>query len=662
MSRVIQYQSDFTSGELDPLLRGRIDIPQYSKGLAKATNVTIQPQGGAKRRPGSIYVDTIPSAASPQNGVRLVHFEFSVTDSYMLLFTSQRMYVYKAGALITNINGSGNDYLAVTNITSSILSDMNWTQSADTLIVVHPDVKPQKIVRGASDSTWTVSDVSFTTIPKYAFTLSVSNPATTLTPSAVDGKITLTAGAATWTAGVHEDQYVNDTVNFGRARITSITSTTVANAVVETPFFNTSAIASGNWSLETGYVDAWSSGKGWPRSVTFHEGRLYFGGSKNRPSTIWGSKVGQYFDFDKGEALDDDMVEATLDTNSLNVIVEAHSGRNLQFFSTGGEFYVPQTLGDPITPSNIAVKMASRNGAKSGIKVQGIDGGTLYIQRQGKSLNEFQYTDVEQTYVSAKISLLSGHLLKTPKHMAIRRATSTDEGDFLLVVNQDDGAMGCWMLLRSQGVIAGSEWITDGSYIDVGVDVDTIYTVVKRSVGSPAADAYFLEKFSDTATTDSSKQGGVASSVASSHLKNKTVKLIEDGVVQADQAANGSGAITFPRASASSYEMGLDYSVVITTMPVEPRLASGNVRGFKKRIFNVNAIVHNTQAMTIAGTEIPFRSFGPSVLDAAVPEYTGIKSLRSILGYSHDASVTIGQSVPLKMTVLSIDYRVSVGQ
>jgi hypothetical protein len=51
---------------------------------------------------------------TPENGVRLVHFEFSVDDSYMLCFTNNRMYVFKDKALITNINGSGNDYLTTT--------------------------------------------------------------------------------------------------------------------------------------------------------------------------------------------------------------------------------------------------------------------------------------------------------------------------------------------------------------------------------------------------------------------------------------------------------------------------------------------------------------------------------------------------------------------
>lgn len=104
--------------------------------------------------------------------------------------------------------------------------------------------------------------------------------------------------------------------------------------------------------METGYEAVWSSSRGYPRTVTFHEGRLFFGGVKSRPSTVFGSKVGLFFDFDPEEGLDDDALEATLDTSTFNSIVDITSGRDLQIFTTGGEFYVPQQGLDPITPLN----------------------------------------------------------------------------------------------------------------------------------------------------------------------------------------------------------------------------------------------------------------------------------------------------------------------
>ena len=84
MSRAVSIQTNFTTGEIDPLLKSRIDIDQYYNSLEQARNVVIQPQGGITRRPGLQYISTIPSAANPQNGCRLVPFEFSTTQSYKI--------------------------------------------------------------------------------------------------------------------------------------------------------------------------------------------------------------------------------------------------------------------------------------------------------------------------------------------------------------------------------------------------------------------------------------------------------------------------------------------------------------------------------------------------------------------------------------------------
>lgn len=663
MARFVSIQTNFSTGELDPLLRARVDLTAYQNALEKATNVVCQPQGGIRRRPGTRYITSLPNsgAESAANGTRLVEFEFSTSDSYMLCFTHNRMYIFKNKVLITNINGSGNPYLDTSGVslTGARLANIVWTQSADTLIVVHPDIAPIEIVRGANDATWTVSAIAFDSIPKYAFTLSISNPAATLTPSAVSGKITLTASASVFTAG-SVGQYVNAQPQ-GRAKIVRYNSGTSVDAITEFPFFNTSAIASGQWDLETGYEDVWSSSKGWPRSVTFHEGRLYFGGSKSRPSTVWGSKVGLFFDFEATEGLDDDAVEATLDTNTFNAIVDLISGRDLQVFTTGGEFYVPQSGLDPITPTNFFVKTASRNGTKQGVRVQQLESGTLFIQRQGKSLNEFAYTDTQATYVTQKISLLAGHLLKNPTNLALRRSVATDENDLLLITNGDDGTMAVFSLLRAQNVIAPSEFITvDGSFVDVSVDISTIYTVVKRNVNG--ANQYYVEVFEDGLLTDSAKTGtGVATTVAMTHLATETVNIILDGSVQANQAVPAGGTVTLSRASVSSYELGLPIAVEARTMPVDLKLQTGTRIGFKKRIVEVNALVYETQHMKINGILIPFRAFG-DILDEAVDEYTGTKTLHGILGYTQEGKITISQDIPLKMTLLGLEYKVAVHQ
>ena len=653
MTRFVNVQTNFTSGELDPLVRSRIDIQSYANGLERAKNVICQPQGGVTRRPGTKFISEL--GGSPENGVRLVHFEFSVDDSYMLAFTNNRMYVFKDKALITNINGSGNDYLTTT-IASAQLGTMCYTQSADTLIVVHEDIVPKKIVRGASDSSWTISNITFDSVPQHAFTLSTTNPAANITPSDVSGKVTVTASSGVFNSG-HVGQYINAEPQ-GRAKIIQYNSSTSVNVVTEFPFFNTSAISSGNWELETGYEDVWSGSRGYPRSVTFHQGRLFFGGSKSRPSTIWGSKVALFFDFEPVEGLDDDAVEATLDTNTFNAIVDIISGRDLQVFTTGGEFYVPQEGLTPITPTDFFLSSTSRNGCKEGVRVKQLESGILFIQRQGKALSEIAYSDTQLTYITSKISLLAGHLLKNPKSMDIRRAVATDENDLLLIVNQDDGTIAAFSLLRAQNVIAPSEFVTNGSYIDVGVDITDIYVVVKRD--DNGTDKYYIEVFDDNVRTDSAVTGGAVASLDASHIDGKTVHVISDGLVELDQTADS--AVTFTNTPTTSCEVGMHFDVEVTTMPVELKVQSGSRIGFKKRIVEVNALLYETQNLVINDNLVPIRKLGAGALNSAVPEFTGTKVLHGILGYSNDGQITVTQNAPLKFTLLGLEYKVATHQ
>ena len=677
MARVTQYQSNFTVGEIDPLLLGRIDIQQYASALEKAQNVVVLPQGGFERRPGLRFMLDISShlggSFTTLDGIRLIPFEFSTTQSYMLVFvknttSNTRMFVFANGQQITNINGSGNDFL-VCALGDIDLDRMYFTQSADTLIVVHEDMSPKSIVRGGSNSTWTFSTASLTS-PKHAFTLSSSNPSATITPDAVDGTVNITASSGVFSSG-NVDQYINVLNGFGRARIVEFTSSTVVKVVTEFPFFEADvAIASGAWELETGYEDVFSSTRGFPRTCTFHEGRLFFGGSKSLPNALFGSKIGDFFNFKTHEALDDDALFVTIATDSVNAITAMRSGRDLQIFTTDAEFFVPQADLDPITPSNLVVKNATRRGSKEGIKPVSAEGGTLFIQREGKALREFLFSDVDLNYQANNISLLSSHLLKTPRSMALRVATSTDDGDLLLITNDLDGTMGVFSILRSQNVVAPSEFITDGKFLDVAVDITDIYVVTERTINS--ATKRYVEMFDDQRTTDANIQyfSGATSPDQSlpgnttcsslSHLEGKTVDVIRDNFVLTDKTVS-SGAITIDEAPTSFVEVGLPYNVEVKTLPAEPKLPSGVVVSRKRRILEATPILDRTQNVAINGFQCVLESF-PYTLGSVPTTFTGRKRIAPLLGYSDTAQITFTQTQPLFATVLGVEYKLSTGQ
>jgi len=250
---IVRIQTNFTAGEFDPLLRARIDLDQYRAAAKELTNVICLPQGAVQRRPGLQYIDTIPAAANPQNGVRLQSFEFSTEQQYVFLFVSNRLYIYKLGVLVTNINGSGNDYLdlSATGISSSNLSELYFSQSADTMIICQEDMNPVTITRGASHSSWTVSNLTLEYIPKYAFTISIT-PGTSfashtdLTPSGIEDTITLTNKPTNGIFSDPESTYVDQYINiqpYGRVRIVKKVSDDELQGFVEIPLASTDDIS-----------------------------------------------------------------------------------------------------------------------------------------------------------------------------------------------------------------------------------------------------------------------------------------------------------------------------------------------------------------------------------------------------------------------------------
>ncbi len=793
MPRVVKVQTNFAVGEINPELRGRIDLQQYESALERARNVVCKPQGSVERRPGLKFVFSVPSTASPENGIRLVPFTFSTTQTYMMVFSGGRMYVFKNGVQVTAINGGSDDFLDVSSsvsgvtegIASSRLDNLWYTQSADTLLLFEETMTPIKIVRGANDATWTVSDIAFSNIPKFAFTITTATPSATLTPSAVSGQITLTASGSVFTSD-HVGQYIEANNNFGRARIIEQTSGTVVKATTEVPFFSTDAIASGSWTLETGYEAAWSSSRKWPRTATFHEGRLIIGGSFSLPSTVWASRVGDFFDFDPGQSLDDEGMQATIDTNQLNAIVGVFSGRDLQIFTTGTEFICPQIDGSPLTPLSFIFKPMTTRGSKQGTQPVSTEGGTLYLQRGGKAIREFLFSDVEGAYVSNDISMLSSHLLQTPTRMCMRRGTNVDEGDLLTITNSGDGSMAVFSILRSQNIIAPSLFTTDGSFLDCQVeDSDTplLYSVIKRtlpnestctitvsSFGSIAVgstikmstssgtevtftsagsattnvwvsetsndqtatnlaaaingnanfsasasgavvtvtraaigktnltvtssdtakltatnftntEVYYLETFNNDHTTDCSIQftsvaGNLPTSTtvgSLSFIEDQTCKVIADDNILPDVTV-ASNEVTTNRTATTYLEIGLEYPTftdtlansaikstpLVRTMPVETRLPSGPVTGNKKRIVKASLILDNTQNIAVNGSDVPMRQLGTGVLDQGVQKFTGTKVMGPFLGYDFKGQIEITQSQPMFMTLLNLDYRVSV--
>lgn len=396
MARVNISQTSFTSGELDPRLAARHDYDGYYKGAETLENVVCLGQGGVARRGGMKYIDTLADTS-----VRFVTFEFNVTQTYLLVFANAKMYVYKDGVKQTGLNGTGNDYIT-TPFNATQIQEMSFTQSADTLIICHNAHAPRKILRGGSHSTWTLSTISFAYQPTFDFDQNYDASTFSIGTNwnSIGSDVTITCNQSSKITSDHVGGMFEG--NGGVVRIESVnTGANTLTGKVKKEFINQNTLDGIDCSLEE---PVWSASHGYPNTVTFHESRLWMGNSTSRPQTLWGSVIGEFFNFDRGVGGDDESIDITLDTDQVNAIYHIVSGRHLQVFTSGGEFYIPES---PIKPSEVRISRQTRFGILKTVKPISTDGATMFIQRNGKQVREFLFTYTEASYVSSEVNLLA---------------------------------------------------------------------------------------------------------------------------------------------------------------------------------------------------------------------------------------------------------------
>ena len=184
--RIYMLQPSFASGEISPDVASRVDIDKYQSALLQAENVFIRPYGSAYRRPGTEYVADLGSSAYP---VRLQEFAVDADTSYLLVFTSGKLKIYKDSTLIDTKN---------TPYIGFDLHKLRFAQSADVMFIASGQFPVQVLTRTGTD---TFSNLSaFAPSPGY-FDATTMTDGVTITPSATTGTITLTASSAVFASG-----------------------------------------------------------------------------------------------------------------------------------------------------------------------------------------------------------------------------------------------------------------------------------------------------------------------------------------------------------------------------------------------------------------------------------------------------------------------------
>jgi hypothetical protein len=471
----------FSSGEVSPLLYGRVDLQQYFNGLQEAENCLVRPYGLIMNRPGLQYIAETKDSTKK---ARLLEFIFNESDAFIIEMGEFYFRFYTLGAQVAG------PYEVAHTYTEAEIPDVHYAQINDVIFLVHKDHKPATLTRMAVAS-WALADITFIGGPVQ----DENTTATTITPSADTGAgITLTASASIFTANhVGSIWKVKD----GFVTITAFSTGTSVTADVATgDNLGTGPGATTEWSEA-----AWSDEAGWPATITFHERRAWYARTDTQPQTEWASKPFIYDDFTAGPN-DDDALVVTLNTELANDIKWLSSGTTLATGTFGGEFITSSgTNGISLTPSNVNSIRQTGWGSRN-IQPKKIGNFTYYVQRGGRKIRElFYYWDLD-TYKSVDMTIISEHITES----GVLELAYQQNPDSTLWCVLENGRMAAFVREDDQQIQAWTPQTTDGLFESVAAipsnegPYDEVWTIVNRTISGTTK--RYIERFANPLVPD----------------------------------------------------------------------------------------------------------------------------------------------------------------
>lgn len=530
-------QSSLTGGELAPSLHGRVDLARYQSSMKVFRNFLVNPYGGAKNRPGFRYV--VPVKDSSKRS-RLIPFQFSTTQTYVLEFGDQYLRVVKDGGQVVYSSGgsAGLPVEVATPYTTADLPFLTYTQSADVMTICHPAYQPRQLSRTAHDA-WAMSLYAFKNGPFQGIN---TDTAKTVVSNQTTGTVTITATSAIFTAAkvgmylyieqknfdapweVSKDVLIGNIRRsdgkyyqaqsagktgtlrpthatadvwsdggvdwlylhpaFGIARIDSVAGNALScTATVLSQLPNESSADFDNVPTHKWAFGAWGGDQGWPSCVTYHQQRQVFGATPAQPETLWMTRIGAYTDFGKSSpVLDDDQITNTLGGTQVNAIRGLLPLQGLVVFTSGGVQAMGAGSDDVLTPSNQAAKGQSSRGSST-LQPLAVGDGGLYLQDKGKVVRAVGYEFAKDRYTGPDLTVMASHLVAGKK---IEEWAWLESPHGCAFAVRNDGVLLSITYMAEQEVIGWARHDTDGFFESVAVvsegDEDVLYAIIRRTI------------------------------------------------------------------------------------------------------------------------------------------------------------------------------------
>ena len=404
----------------------------------------------------------------------------------------------------------------------------------------------------------------------------------------------------------------------------------------------------------------WSFGafgvrNGYPCTVEFHQGRLWFGGTPGQPQTLWASRVDDFSAFTPGIPADSPMI-LTMAASQQNRISWIASLRGLMIGTSEGEWRLSATNSEGLNASNAGFERHSGVGSAF-LDTLSVENSLLFVQQGGMKVRELFYSLEADGYQTRDVSLLSDHLLAEGiVDWTVQRSTA-----FHVWCVLGDGSAVCMTLNREQNVVAWhAHRLEHGRILSVAslrgsrnTPDEEVWFAVARGEGDEAC--ITVECMADgnaclDACTEAVVKGGALSGL--SHLAGCGAFLVGGDGACMDISVDGAGNAACPgRGDGEAVSVGLAAPAEVRTMPLETLETLGR---FKKQL-GARVLLHESTLKFRYGTGAPqaWKDFQPGRYGVSEP-YSGYVRMIHNYGMDEQSSFALRVETPAPFNLLAL--------